>query len=1695
MTANKREKIRGTLLAALMVASVFAAAAPASAAVASGDRTVSSTTVAPGGSTTVTVTATMDGDGGSLSLNEFFSGEVAGAAVRNVTVDGSSASPIIANANENTAVVTLSGLPANANVEVTYVVNATSSTGMIDINGNLSGDGTIDLGTDAISVESSTSAIESADRTADSSVSAGGDASVTVSARLNASGGGFSLNEAFSGDIADASIDNVTVDGSSASPIIANANSNAAVVTLASVPGNANVEVTYTVTAASTSPGSITIEGNASSSGTVDLGTDTVSVTAATGPSAPAEGSYSAGGYVGDNTRDLTVNSNFNATVANLDFSSNPGNVENVTVDPTAGASANNVSDGDISQVRVNVEGDTNASQVQNYNGSPLDFNFGSISGVTEVNVFATTTSNVDDGDAIDAGVELGIGGSTFSGTSGLYDTAGVQTVSIVTSGDTSYVSAEVRDRNGEPVTTGRVQFLRAGALVDEVSLDAPGTAPGETPRVNVPRGTYTAVVVAPGFKTFSATRTVDIGETEEIDVTLEPIDILDRIEVTPEGATAIADEESITYTVTTFDKDGDRLSGVTVDASDDNADIVFTSSTTATTNANGQATFTVTSPVIATGTLTFTARNASGGPDQSTPPDATFIRSGEGAIDGQVLDSSTTSALPNATVYAVLESRWSNNRFSTVVDLSSLSLTDDDSRIFVRLVDRDSGEIIDNDKYDVRTRDESGTGVRQVESLNKNNAAVGEGFALVDIDGDEELDFSHTRLTDEDYYAQVSLDASEASDERVADNSPEAFVNVSGYDATGEVTSVGGVVTDASDFDPSTDLTASATRGRAALSGANLVDTTDADGDFKLTKLFTEYQLGRDYVVVAQKVGYSTDIADVFVQEDGSTFEDRVKHAFNLSPEEVKPAEVNITQIGLHPPLSATGGAPDMSQVRPFPNQSDDFVQEVPRDGETVDVVEIETLDEDGNRINGTAEVAVEDFGAFGGSWNDTTYGGTTVSTDASQDQITINTGSDGVATLLLFTDLSSVDLLTNKTAVLTNDRSATDNTTVRFLGQVDFRDAAISGIVTDTNDDPVQDSVAYAEQFTFPTDASRPGTTITRADQSRFTVEPTAGIDANAVDDDSDTFEITRQRWDGTSWVDVTSTTVTRSELANYRFPDSDFPGVTVNITSGDGFKLLDIVELGGGTDPDASYTLDPLPAVRTDTEADSTEYSVRAIKLTDPNASATRFGLASVQPGSTDDANVALPVDVTEADLQVTRLSAPSSAVPGDNITVTADITNIGGTLGQVQQAEFRIDQDGDGTLQSDETKANMTVDVDPSTTETVTFDIDTSSLASGTYTHGVATNDDIATASIDIRGSASFEVSNLSAPSSVSQGDTMMVDAAITNTGSISATKPVSLTINGTNVSTGTGSVDILFAIDTSGSMSDEISAVRNGLTSFTNTLESQGVNVRYAVLTFADQVPYNVRQNYTSNVTRTQQTLDAISTGGALEQSWDVANDSIDIFDERAGAQEYFLIFTDEDADTATGDVNDPSTLPGSLGSTPTASDVASRLDAEGVRLFGITQPEPQLDVGELSIGRVANRSANGQYFNINDANFAAKFENEIAGTIANASAGQQLTLASGETDTATFSIAGSTTSNLAPGDYTIEVSTPDDSASTSLQVTSGCPLSSLVESYDTNGDCAIDVTELGQAGSDYATGAISVTELGQVGSAYASTST
>jgi PKD repeat protein len=96
--------------------------------------------------------------------------------------------------------------------------------------------------------------------------------------------------------------------------------------------------------------------------------------------------------------------------------------------------------------------------------------------------------------------------------------------------------------------------------------------------------------------------------------------------------------------------------------------------------------------------------------------------------------------------------------------------------------------------------------------------------------------------------------------------------------------------------------LTASATEEYARRSEANLVDApgfvntegvdtagTDATGTFALTDLYTEFQAGLSYVLFATKPGYSTDVADVFIESDGDEqllTDGRDVEALTLSPE-----------------------------------------------------------------------------------------------------------------------------------------------------------------------------------------------------------------------------------------------------------------------------------------------------------------------------------------------------------------------------------------------------------------------------------------------------------------------------------------------------------------------------------------------------------------------------------------------------------------------------------------------------------------------------------------------------------------------------------------------------------------------------------------------------------------------------------------
>lgn len=252
------------LVIAVLVTVGSLAVVPATAEPASADRTATDATIAPGASTTVTVTATMDASGGPLTLNDAFSGEVQSASIQSVTVDGDSANTIISEAESNGTVVTLSSTGETAEVKITYKITATDTTGNITITGELTGgDATINLGTTNIAVEKAP--LTASQSVADSELDVGGTTTVTTTVTNPTSK--VTVNHTFAGPVVNATNPVVTVNNETVSPIIGAADATGSVVTLAELSAKDTVEVTTDLTAAddATVNETVTISGQVTS--------------------------------------------------------------------------------------------------------------------------------------------------------------------------------------------------------------------------------------------------------------------------------------------------------------------------------------------------------------------------------------------------------------------------------------------------------------------------------------------------------------------------------------------------------------------------------------------------------------------------------------------------------------------------------------------------------------------------------------------------------------------------------------------------------------------------------------------------------------------------------------------------------------------------------------------------------------------------------------------------------------------------------------------------------------------------------------------------------------------------------------------------------------------------------------------------------------------------------------------------------------------------------------------------------------------------------------------------------------------------------------------------------------------------------------------------------------------------------------
>lgn len=114
----------------------------------------------------------------------------------------------------------------------------------------------------------------------------------------------------------------------------------------------------------------------------------------------------------------------------------------------------------------------------------------------------------------------------------------------------------------------------------------------------------------------------------------------------------------------------------------------------------------------------------------------------------------------------------------------------------------------------------------------------------------------------------------------------------------------------------------------------------------------------------------------------------------------------------------------------------------------------------------------------------------------------------------------------------------------------------------------------------------------------------------------------------------------------------------------------------------------------------------------------------------PTFTQTAN--LTIDEPQPFFEVSNLDAPANVTVGENVTVTATITNTGGAEG-TQTVEFQFNNG---------TSATEDVTLAAGANTTVEFVLNTEGLSAGTYTHGVFTDDGSQTATLEIEAGAVF-----------------------------------------------------------------------------------------------------------------------------------------------------------------------------------------------------------------------------------------------------------------------------------------------------------------------------------------------------------------
>jgi len=645
---------------------------------------------------------------------------------------------------------------------------------------------------------------------------------------------------------------------------------------------------------------------------------------------------------------------------------------------------------------------------------------------------------------------------------------------------DNGFIQGDVRDNNNNEIENADVTITndRTGeeftTQTDETGAFTQGVPGGDN---------YSIEVDQEGFESFSTTREVNPGGTERIDVTLVRIVTPDEItveNVDPSDSVDVGTSVNVTVNVTSADfagtsqqqplEDTPVEAGVASDntGSVDGANAINidsgTANVTKNTDADGLATFTISvdpdtdfesiEEVVQT-TIRFEATD---GDNVDTTQELEFEGeppSGDGVLQGDVsivdedvqlgVGPENADSASDINVHAVRLDRMLEN---TVEESVAAGETD-----FARIVIRNttSNNIVDT--LDVQTDylfQGDGVAVNQNLSIEgtgfnaENTSATGAGNFTVHV-----LEPSDTLADDETYELQVSSDG-----------------NFSSPATTQQ-------------FTAPNDLTFDGIADRYSDVASQ---PTDTGGDYNLQNLFTDGENGTDYVVIAgdgnPAVGFANGQAYsvVTVYQSGDSQNSTPFTPLNVQEVEIQADSVNITNVGTHPPLSETGGAPDFSEVDAFGDQSDDFRQEVPRDGETIDVINLETfVEEDGTLVGDEVTVSYEvTDGSFDGTFPNLSVGGAVTNVGPDGESITVDTSTvegdvgDGEAFVFLETDEAGLNddanVTINVEMVNAADTDATDKEFVGVLDQ-DYQSGSITGVVTNEDDEPVDANIFVTE------------------------------------------------------------------------------------------------------------------------------------------------------------------------------------------------------------------------------------------------------------------------------------------------------------------------------------------------------------------------------------------------------------------------------------------------------------------------------------------------------------------------------------------------------------------------------------------------------------------------------------------------------